>query len=740
MRSSVETFDLTQTATILPGRVSRGRPKPLGATPDGSGTQFAVFSRHATLVSLLLFEHEDDLSPCAEVVFDPARHRTGDIWHLYLEGIGPGQLYLYRVDGPYDPENGHRFNHNKVLIDPYARATTGRFVHDVRSALGCDPRAPEADLSFSEESSVAVVPKCVVVDDEFDWQGDVPLNIPLRETIVYEAHVRGLSAHSSSGAAYPGTYLGVVDKIPYLRELGITSLELLPVQEFNEHEVDRIDPTTGMRLRNYWGYSPLAFFAPKAGYAASQEPGGVVAEFKYMVRELHKAGIEVILDVVFNHTGEGNELGPTYSFRGLDNSIYYMLDQNKRYYRNFSGCGNTVNCNHPIVRQLILDCLHYWVMEMHVDGFRFDLGSILGRDSAGNLMENPPVVEHIAQDPILRDTKLIAEAWDAAGAYQVGWFPGGRWAEWNDKYRDEVRRFWNFEFGDAAQLATRLSGSADLYLRDGRKPFHSINFVTAHDGFTLHDLVSYNKKYNRSNGEGNRDGHNHNYSHNHGAEGPADDARVTALRLRQRKNLIATLLLSQGTPMLLGGDELGRTQRGNNNAYCHDNETVWLDYSRSEDYSDFLRFVREMVAFRRRHPVLWRGEFFTGVDGEYDVIPDIAWLDPEGRSVDWTTAGGRLAVRIDGREPGADEAVVDSDLVLLFNAARERVTFRLPDDTGWLRVIDTGLETPEDIVSEEQATLITGGTRYTLCAKALAVFVEHHVGDADGMTAAADTR
>ncbi len=725
MYSSLGTFETTRSAHALPGPITRGRPKPLGAAADAHGTQFAVFSRHATRVSLLLYDHPEQELPSAEVVFDPQLHRTGDIWHMHLAGVHPGQLYLYRVDGPYDPEQGHRFNRHKALIDPYARALTGRFVHDVHAALGYDPRSPDADLSFSEESSTAAVPKCVVIDEDFDWEGDVPLNIPLRETVVYEAHVRGLTQHASAGVRHPGTYRGVVEQIPYLRELGITSLELLPVQEFNEYEIGRVNPATGKLLQNYWGYSPLAFFAPKAGYAASRELAGPVNEFKFMVRELHKAGIEIILDVVFNHTGEGNELGPTYSFRGLDNSIYYILDHNRRYYRNFSGCGNTVNCNHPIVRQLILDCLHYWVMEMHIDGFRFDLGSILGRDSAGNLMDNPPVLEHIAQDPILRNTKLIAEAWDAAGAYQVGWFPGGRWAEWNDKFRDDVRKFWNFEHGDAAQLATRLSGSADLYLRDGRKPFHSINFVTSHDGFTLYDLVSYSKKYNYANGENNRDGHNANYSHNHGIEGETKDSQVNRLRMRQRKNLIGTLLLSQGTPMLLGGDELGRTQHGNNNAYCHNDETVWLDYRGLRHDGEFLRFFKAMIAFRRRHPALLRGEFFTGEDRDSDTLPDIVWLDPEGRSVDWTTAGGRLAVRIDGGGLEEQTEGNDDDLLLLFNADRQPVSFLLPSGGRWARVIDTGLAPPEDIVPEAEAHIFDGGERYRVCGKGLAVFLEH---------------
>jgi glycogen operon protein len=448
--------------------VEPGKAWPFGAELTNAGVNFALFSRHASAVSLILFESTEPKSSKEEIPLNQRKYRTGDIWHCYIPGLKAGALYLYRVDGPYIPERGLRYNSNKLLLDPYAKALTDLSNWDQGSSLAYIPGKFSTDLSYSYRDDSLTKPRCIVIDDEFDWQGDTPLNYPLRFSILYEAHVRGLSQHPNSGAAHPGTYKGVTEKIPYLKDLGITSLELLPTQEFNENEFDRKNPRTGEILKNYWGYSTVGFFAPKGSYAWDKTPGAQVREFKEMVRELHKAGIEVILDIVFNHTAEGNEMGPTLSFRGLDNPIYYMLNDNKHYYQNYSGCGNTVNCNNPVVRTFIMDCLRYWVVEMHVDGFRFDLGSILGRDEDGKLMENPPMLERIAEDPILSATKIIAEAWDAGGAYQVGWFPGGRWAEWNDKFRDDIRSYWRGDPDHAGSLATRISGSSDLYLRDGR--------------------------------------------------------------------------------------------------------------------------------------------------------------------------------------------------------------------------------------------------------------------------------
>ncbi|TVR52266.1 MAG: glycogen debranching enzyme GlgX [Spirochaetaceae bacterium] len=707
-------------------QVAPGKPKPLGATLTTHGTQFVVFSRHATAVSLVLFESDDDDTPSHEIHFDPDLNRTGDVWHLYVRGIRAGQLYLYRVDGPYEPHRGLRFNRNLCLIDPYAKALTGGHPWELGRNLGYDPNAPELDLSFATSGFLAGMPKCIVVNDKFDWQGDRPLNYPLRFSVIYEAHVKGLTAHPSSGVEHPGTYRGVTELIPYLKQLGITSLELLPVQEFDENEVTRRNPETDERLVNYWGYNTLAFFAPKASYAATRVPGQQVTEFKEMVRELHKAGIEVLLDVVFNHSGEGNEFGPTVSFRGLDNPVYYMLEDNPRYYRNYSGCGNTMNCNNPVMRTLILDCLHYWVIEMHVDGFRFDLGSILGRDQRGNLMENPPILERIAEDPVLRNTKIIAEAWDAAGAYQVGWFPGGRWAEWNDRFRDDVRRYWRGDREMVARFATRITGSSDLYLRDGRKPFHSINFVTSHDGFTLADLVSYTKKRNKANGENNTDGHNTNYSFNHGVEGATSEPTIIAVRRRQIKNMLATLLLSLGTPMLLGGDEFGRTQNGNNNAYCQDNELSWFDHALREKNADIVRFVSHLVRFRLSHPAFLRPEFYTGEDNNYNAIPDITWWNAGGEPLDWTHADKCVAFMVDGTRAEIQADRDDNDFFIMMNSAAENVRFAVvapPEKKNWYIALDTAMASPNDIHPRGAEPRPTDQTRHDVHGRSVVVLL-----------------
>jgi glycogen operon protein len=709
--------------------VQSGKPLPLGASYHERGTQFAVFSRHATAASLLLFDHPEDHTPAEEIVFDPEKNKTGDIWHMFLTGVKPGTLYLYRMDGPYEPEKGHRFNRNKVLIDPYTKALTGSFRWRLNETFGYDPNSPDKDLSFNTVFDPSGVPKCIVMDDYFDWEGDKPLNYPLRQSVIYETHVRGLTASSTSGVKHPGTYRGVIEKIPYFTRLGITSLEFLPIMEFDEYEFKRKNPLTGEDLVNYWGYSTIAFFAPKGSYSASGSLGEQVTEFKTLVKELHKAGIEVILDVVFNHTGEGNELGYTYSFRGLDNQIYYMLDENPRYYKNYSGCGNTLNCNHPLVRNLIMDSLHYWVMEMHVDGFRFDLGSILGRDQKGRIMENPPMLETIAEDPVLRNTKIIAEAWDAGGAYQVGSFPGGRWAEWNDRYRDDVRRFWRGDDVSVGSLATRITGSSDLYLRDGRKPFHSINFITSHDGFTLRDLVSYNQKHNEMNGEGNRDGTDHNMSWNHGVEGETDDPVVLNLRKRQMKNFMSTLLLSLGTPMVLGGDEFGRTQRGNNNAYCQNNEISWYDWSLMETNQDLYRFVTLLIQFRFTHHAFLRPEFYTGKDGNYNAMPDITWFDEKGRNPDWGLQKKLLALRIDGSEAPLEQDRDENDYYILFNASEKARIFVVAPpraDMYWHRLIDTSLPPPNDF-SYPPGTepRISPVSRYTVQSRSMVVLISY---------------
>jgi isoamylase len=722
-RADIATRSLaTPSLTIAPGK-----PLPFGATVNSRGTQFAVFSRHATAVSLLLFDDPQDAFPAREIALDSATNRTGDVWHAQVDGAGPGTYYLFRVDGPYRPEEGHRFNPHKLLLDPYVKAVTGNFTWDFADARGFDPGSPDGDLSMSTTSDAAGMPKGIVIADDFDWQGDRPLNNPLRFSVIYETHVRGLTRHPSSGVEHPGTFRGVIEKIPYLQDLGVTALELLPVQEFDELANTRRNPRTGERLQNYWGYDTISFFAPKSRYSASGALGEQVTEFKEMVRELHAAGIECILDIVFNHTAEGDMTGPSLCFRGWDNSIYYMLDEKDlRLYRNFTGCGNTMNCNHPIVRTLIMDCLRYWVVEMHVDGFRFDLGSVLGRDTEGNIMENPPILERIAEDPVLRHTKIIAEAWDAAGAYQVGWFPGGRWAEWNDRFRDDVRRFWRGDPGRVPNLATRLAGSSDLYLRDGRKPFHSINFLTSHDGFTLSDLVSYAEKHNLDNGEGGEDGFGNNLSANYGVEGETEDPGIQSLRNRQVKNLLATLLLSLGTPMLLGGDEMRRTQMGNNNPWCQNNEMSWYDWRLLEAHADIHRFCREAIAFRKRHHAFLRPEFWNGKDASRNAIPDIAWFTAAGEPADWSPESGTLALLIDGNKADIDADRDDNDFYVMYNASEEEVSFTLapipPGKEGWYRAIDTALAPPLDIARSGEEERVARDT-YRVAGRSVAALL-----------------
>jgi len=706
--------------------VHPGEPLPFGASINNTGVNFAVFSRHATSVTLLLFDDENKSIPSAELVLDPYLNKTGDVWHIRIEGISEGTMYLYRVDGPYKPEEGHRFNRYKVLLDPFAKALTSIATWDLSKARGYDWDSPDKDLSFSEYDDIMHMPKSIVVSDDFDWQGDRPLNFPLRHSIIYEMHVAGLTRHESSGVKHPGTYLAVIEMIPYFKELGITSLELLPIMEFDMFSVNRVNPITGEQLENYWGYDPISFFAPKGRYSSSGNNGEQVKEFKEMVRELHKAGIEVILDVVFNHTGEGSELGQTISFRGWDNQIYYILSEDKRYFMNYSGCGNTLNCNHPIVRSLIRSCLHYWVIEMHVDGFRFDLGSILGRDQDGKLMENPPILEGIAEDPVLRNTKIIAEAWDAGGAYQVGSFPGGRWAEWNDKFRDDARSFWRGDRGMAHVLATRLTGSSDLYLRDGRKPFHSINFITSHDGFTLYDLVSYNKKHNEANGENNHDGGDNNISDNHGEEGVSHNEEILSLRKRQVKNFHATLMLSLGTPMLLGGDEFLRSQDGNNNAYCQNNEISWFNWNLKEKNTENFTFLKKLIKFRQRHPAFHRPEFYLGKDTNFNAIPDITWYDRFGKIPDWNNMGHCLAYRLDGTEAEKKLDKDDNDFYLMFNGSEKDHSFTIcspPEGTHWFMAINTALPEGEDIPLYGHEKLIDEQTSYTVKGRSVVVLI-----------------
>jgi len=673
------------------------------------GAQFSLFSRNAVKVFLLFFGSPADNHPVATIKLNPNHYRTGDIWHVWVEGVKAGQYYAYRIEGPYRPRHGHRFNKHKVILDPYARALSSKPPWDFEAARGFDRLSALQDLSFSVEDNILSTPRCMIVDDKWDWQNDAPRRIPWSDSIIYETHVRGLTVHPSSGVEDPGTFRGLIEKIPYFKELGITAIELLPIQEFNEEEIDRSNPTTGEQLKNYWGYSTVCFFAPKAGYAGSKVDGQQVAEFKNMVRELHRAGMEVILDIVFNHTAEGNECGPTLSFRGMDNTIYYILQNDKRFYHNYSGCGNTFNCNHPVVRQFIIDCLTYWVVEMHVDGFRFDLASIMGRDQNGEMMQNPPLLKEISDNPILRKVKLIAEAWDAAGAYQVGSFQNHLWSEWNGRFRDDVRLFWRGDPGMVGNFASRICGSADLYQKSGKEPVNSINFITCHDGFTLNDLVSYNAKHNEANGEENRDGTNENYSYNYGNEGPTDDPSVEVLRIRQIKNMIATLFISRGVPLFLGGDEFRRTQGGNNNPFCQDNEVSWYDWSLLKKNKDIVRFTREMIRFRKRHKVVREVNFYT----EKDII----WFGVEGGPPDWGYHSRSVACML----------FSEQDLYLLVHAGFEPCRFNVPESAkrgfGWHVAVDTALPSPDDIAFEgsEHLPLCIGS--YTLQPRSLVILV-----------------
>jgi isoamylase len=637
---------------------------PYGAQVVESGVQFTLFSRHATRVWLMLFDEPDATRPTEEYELVPGRNRIGDIWHIHVKDARPGQYYLYRMEGRTPPGVKNFYNPRQWLLDPYALAVAGAPAWGDAWGL----RAGERALNG------AAFPKGIIVRDEFDWSQDRTLNIPLQDTIIYETHLRGYTVHPSSGVAHPGTYKGFIEKIPYLQKLGITAVEFLPVQEFNEMEYFQ-ENMHRRNLLNYWGYSTQAFFAPNGRYATSVY-GQQVREFKELVVALHRAGIEIIMDVVFNHTTEGGDGGPTYSFRGIDNSTYYLMTENGEHYTNYTGCGNTVNSNHPVVRNFIMDCLRYWTLHMHVDGFRFDLASVLARGRNGELLPNPPIVEQIAEDPALRDTKIIAEAWDAAGAYQVGSFPSDRWSEWNGRFRDDVRRFWAGERGLLGGFATRICGSADLYDKDGQTPLKSINFVTCHDGFTLNDLVSYERKHNDANGEGNRDGENNNHARNYGVEGPATDERVLAMRRRQQKNLLASVFLAQGVPMLLAGDEFGRTQKGNNNAYCQDNEISWVDWSLLKKNRDLYEFARQLVQFRKTHAVLRRLRFFTGRKGE-EQLSDIQWFGPNGKKPDWE-AGLAVACLIDGRRGNTHLPKDEDSLFLVFNADEAPMVFLVP--------------------------------------------------------------
>ena len=703
-------------------RIWPGSPYPLGATWDGEGVNFALFSENATAVELCLFERPDDARETHRVRIEEC---TDFVWHIYLPESRPGQLYGYRIHGLYEPEAGLRFNPAKVLIDPYAKAIAGNI--DWSDALfGYRIGDPKEDLSLDDRENVGSIPKCVVVDQAFTWGGDQLLRTPWDRTVIYEVHVHGFTArHPDVPKNLRGTYAGLAtpEVIEHLQHVGVTAVELLPVHHFvrDKHLVDR-------GLTNYWGYNSIGFFAPDIRYAASPERAHHVWEFKTMVKALHNAGIEVILDVVYNHTGEGNHLGPTLSFRGIDNASYYRLvPDHPRFYQDYTGCGNTLNVRHPRVLQLIMDSLRYWVLEMHVDGFRFDLASTLARE-LHDVDRLSAFFDIIHQDPVLSQVKLIAEPWDLGeGGYQVGNFPAG-WAEWNGRYRDAIRRYWKGDGGQVAELAYRLSGSSDLYEGGGRRPHASINFVTAHDGFTLHDLVSYNHKHNEANGEDNRDGTDDNLSWNCGVEGPTNKPSIAALRERQKRNMLATLLLSQGVPMLCSGDEIGRTQGGNNNAYCQDNEISWVDWTLSKPQQALLTFTKGLIALRQKHPVFRRRRFFQGRRIRGMEVKDLYWLRPDGKEMtdeDWAQGYVRcLGVRLAGDAMEEKDAkgrpLLDETFLVLLNAHHEPRPFTLPAHkrgVRWQPVFDTASYD----TNGKPVTLFRGGDQYDLEARSLAV-------------------
>jgi isoamylase len=665
--------------------LAQGSSSPLGATPSGNGVNFSVFSKHATAVQLLLFDGVNDTKAARVVRLDPSANRTYHYWHVFVPNVRPGQLYAYRVEGPFDPSRGMRFDPTKVLLDPYSRGVM------VPETYGRDAARRPGD-------NAGTAMKSVVIDVAgYDWEGDAPLRRPSARTIVYEMHVRGFTRHPSSGLAQEtrGTFAGLIEKIPYLQRLGITAVELLPVFQF-----DPQDCPPG--LVNYWGYAPVSFFAPHQAYSSRRDPLGPVDEFRDMVKALHRAGLEVILDVVFNHTAEGDHGGPTLSLRGLDNPTYYMLEADHSRYANYSGTGNTLNANHPIVRRMILDSLRYWVGAMHVDGFRFDLAAILERDESGNVMPSPPVLWDIESDPALAGTKLIAEAWDAAGLYQVGTFIGDSWKEWNGRFRDDVRSFFRGEEGTIERFADRLMGSPSLYGQEQREPEQSVNFVTCHDGFTLSDLVSYDSTHNEANGENNRDGANDNRSWNCGVEGPTEDPAIDKLRTRQVKNFFTVTMLAPGMPMMLMGDEVRRTQGGNNNAYCQDNETSWFDWTLVAQRADVHRFVTLLNARRVRRDV--EHERQRVALNELIRQADITWHGVKLGEPDWRPSSHSIAFT-------ARFAMAPYHVIL--NAYWEPLEFELPPlvhgaREPWRRWIDTALDSPHDIVEWERAPSVSG--------------------------------
>ncbi|UPW18617.1 glycogen debranching protein GlgX [Agarivorans sp. TSD2052] len=675
-----------------------GSSFPLGATYQGTGVNFSIFSKNATAVKLLLFKEVNSRKPFAEIPLNSTFNRTDHYWHIFVEDLEVGTLYGFQVEGPWQPERGLRFDPSKVLLDPYAKVThfPDNYLRQVAARHG----------HVNTDQCI----KAAVVDLRgFDWQGTRPIKRSLQDTVIYELHVAGFTKHPSSGVAEHkrGTYAGVIEKIPYLKELGITAVELMPIQQF-----DLQDAPLGKN--NYWGYSPISFFSPHNAYSSDKSVCGVFNEFRTMVRELHKAGIEVILDVVFNHTAEGGHDGPTLSLKGLQNDTYYILENEKRWYSNYSGCGNTCNANHSVMRRMIRDSLRFWVNEMHVDGFRFDLASVLARDSQGHVMKEPPLLWSIDSDPSLAGTKIIAEAWDAAGLYQVGEFVGDRWNEWNGKFRDDVRSFFRGDTGVTGKFGSRLLGSPDIYYKENHSPQRSVNLVTAHDGFTLNDLVSYNDKHNLDNGENNRDGDNHNISYNHGVEGPTLNPKVNDLREQQMKNFFTTLLLSLGTPMITMGDEVKRTQNGNNNAYCQDNETSWFDWTLVDKNQDLLRFVRELIKLRLYDDVLEEKIHLSLSDVIHDA--NIEWHGVKQGQPDWSEESHSIAVTF--LDPYSKDR-----MYMVFNSYWEELEFEAPMIEGhWFTLVNTAAKPPADVYDFKTAPMLET-TSVKVAARSVMIFV-----------------
>jgi isoamylase len=699
----MERIDIYPTHEYQGYALRRGYVQPFGVTVVPGGINFSIFSSHATAVTLVLYERGAK-TPMVEIPFRD-EFRIGNVWAMVVFNVNYENLeYGYRMDGPYNPPEGHRFNPKIVLLDPYAKVISGRDVWGVR------------DRDYDEYTH-----RSRPTIDDFDWEDDRPLEIPIEDIAIYEMHVRGFTRHESSGVKNKGTYAAIREKIPYLKELGINCVELMPIFEFDELEYGGKNPATGERLYNYWGYSTVGFFAPKAGYAATGNFGMQVDEFKNLVKELHANGIEVWLDVVFNHTAEGNENGTTISFRGIDNQTYYILDNEGRYL-NFSGTGNTLNCNHPVVRNIVLDALRYWAAEYHIDGFRFDLASILGRDQEGRPLPNPPLLEHLAFDPVLAKCKLIAEAWDAGGLYQVGSFPAyGRWAEWNGKYRDTVRRFIKGDEGTVWSLAQCIQGSPDLY---ETSPTDSINFITCHDGFTLMDLVSYNYKHNWENGEEGRDGANDNNSWNCGHEGETKNKKINLLRRQQMKNALAILMVSQGVPMIFMGDEMARSKGGNNNTYCHDSELTWLNWHLLDENEDMFRFFKLMINFRKSHSVFRNRYHFQHQDTMGTGYPDISFHGVNLWQPDWGAGSHSLAFMLSGAHARQGREL-DNNIYVAMNAYWETLKFELPQVKGkqWHLAVDTAQSAPDDIYAVGEEPLLRKQQSIELAARSVVVLV-----------------